>query len=146
MSAAENKAIAARFMEEVINKGNVAFIDQFATPNFIDHQLPPGMPAGREGIKAFVTGFRAAFPDLHYTLDDAIAEGDKVVSRSTARGTMRGDFMGMPASGKTATWQEIHITRFAEGKAVEHWAVVDQYSMLAQLGFVGQGSQVASGR
>lgn len=69
-----------------------------------------------------------------------------MVQRSTARGTMRGDFMGMPASGKTATWQEIHITRFADGKAVEHWAVVDQYSMLTQLGFVGQESRVGAGR
>ena len=121
-------------------------IDQFATQNLIDHQMMPGMPGGRDGIRAFVTGFRAAFPDLHYTIDDVIAEGDKVVQRSTARGTMRGDFMGMPASGKTATWQEIHITRFADGKAVEHWAVVDQYSMLTQLGFVGQESRVGAGR
>ncbi|MGD0018544.1 MAG: ester cyclase [Candidatus Limnocylindrales bacterium] len=145
MAVQENKALAAQLMDEVMNKGNVALIDRLATQNFIDHASMPGMPAGRDGVKAFVTGFRAAFPDLHYTTDDVVAEGDKVVQRSTGRGTMRGDFMGMPASGKSASWQEIHITRFAEGKAVEHWAVVDQYSMLTQLGFVGQESKVGAG-
>jgi steroid delta-isomerase-like uncharacterized protein len=145
MAAQENKALSARFMEEVVNQGDTSLIDHLVTPNFIDHQQQPGMPAGRDGIKAFVRGFRAAFPDLHYTIDDTVAEGDKVVMRSTAHGTMRGDFMGMPASGKSATWQEIHITRYAEGKAVEHWAVVDQFSMLTQLGFIGQTQQVGAG-
>ena len=114
MGTQENKAMATRFLEEV--------------------------------IKAYITMFRAAFPDLHYTLEDSIAEGDRVVQRTMARGTMKGDFTGMPASGKTATWSEIHITRYDNGKAVEHWAVVDQLGMLAQLGFAqapGQPSGVA---
>jgi steroid delta-isomerase-like uncharacterized protein len=143
MGTAENTANSTRFMEEVINKGNVAAIDQLAAPNFVDHSAPPGVPADREGAKIFVTAFRTAFPDLHYTLKDSIAEGDKVVQRATAHGTMKGDFQGMPASGKSATWEEIHITRFADGKAIEHWAVVDQLSMLAQLGFVDAPGQPA---
>jgi steroid delta-isomerase-like uncharacterized protein len=146
MAELENKALSTRFMEEVVNKGNVALIDQLLTPNFIDHQQQPGLPPGREGAKAFITAFRAAFPDLHYTVDDVIAEGDRVVARATAHGTMRGDFLGMPASGKSATWQEIHITRYAQGKGVEHWAVVDMYGMLSQLGFVGQEQQTGARR
>jgi steroid delta-isomerase-like uncharacterized protein len=146
MGVRENRALATRFVEEVLNKGNLSIIDQFATPNLIDHQALPGMPTGRDGVRAFVSSYRAAFPDLHYTIDDEIADGDKVVQRSTASGTMKGDFMGMPASGKKATWQEIHITRFAEGLAVEHWAVVDQFSMLTQLGFIGQSREVSAGR
>lgn len=93
------------------------------------------MPPGIEGIKTYISMFRAAFPDLHYTIEDSIAEGDRVVQRTTAHGTMQGDFMGMSASGKSATWSEIHVTRYADGKALEHWAVVDQMGMLAQLGF-----------
>jgi steroid delta-isomerase-like uncharacterized protein len=146
MSIEENKAMSTRFLEEVINKGNLAVMDEVMAPDFVDHQTPPGMPPTAESAKAFIGMFRGAFPDLHYTLVDTIAEGDRVVERSMASGTMKGDFMGMPASGKTATWQEIHITRYANGKAVEHWAVVDQMSMLAQLGFVeapGQGAGVA---
>ena len=135
MGTQENKASASRFLEEVINRGNVSVVDELSGANFVDHQAPPGVPPTNEGIKTFITMFRAAFPDLHYTLEDSIAEGDRVVQRTTAHGTMKGDFMGMPASGKSATWSEIHITRYENGKAIEHWAVVDQLAMLAQLGF-----------
>jgi steroid delta-isomerase-like uncharacterized protein len=143
MGTQENKASASRFVEEVLNRGNLAVIDEESSPNFVDHSTPPGVPATNEGIKMFITGFRTAFPDLHYTIDDTIAEGDKVVQRTTARGTMKGDFQGMPASGKPATWSEIHIVRFENGKAIEHWGVVDQMDMLAQLGFVEAPGQPA---
>jgi len=143
MGTQENKASARRFLEEVINKGNVAVIDELSGANFVDHQAPPGVPPTVEGIKGYITMFRAAFPDLHYTIEDSIAEGDRVVQRTTAHGTMKGDFMGMPASGKSATWSEIHITRFENGKAIEHWAVVDQLGMLAQLGFAQAPGQPA---
>jgi predicted SnoaL-like aldol condensation-catalyzing enzyme len=95
MGIVENKANASRFLEEVINRGDVAVIDELAGPNFVDHQAPPGVPPTAEGAKGFIAMFRAAFPDLHYTLEDTIAEGDKVVSRATAHGTMTGDFKGM---------------------------------------------------
>lgn len=143
MGTQENKASGRRFVEEVMNKGNVAVVDELSGANFVDHSLPPGVPAGNEGFKGFVAMYRAAFPDLHYTIDDEIAEGDRVVQRTTANGTMKGDFQGMPASGKSATWQEIHITRFADGKVVEHWGVVDQLSMLQQLGFAEAPGQPA---
>jgi steroid delta-isomerase-like uncharacterized protein len=135
MGTAENKATARRFLEEVINRGNVGVVDELSGPGFVDHSLPPGVPAGSEGFKMFVTAFRAAFPDLHYTIEDEIADGDKVVQRVRATGTMQGDFQGMPASGKRASWDEIHVTRFEDGKPAEHWGVVDQLAMLAQLGF-----------
>ena len=135
MTPAENKAAAQRFIDEILNRGNVAIIDEAVSPDIVDHQPPPGVPPGREGLKLFLTSFRGAFPDLHYTVVEAIAEGDRVVQLTSARGTMKGDFAGMPASGKTATWDEIHISRFKDGKVVEHWGVVDQLGMLQQLGF-----------
>ncbi len=143
MTTEENKASSRRFLDEVINRGNLAVIDELTSPNFVDHSLPPGVPPGNEGFKAFLTMFRAAFPDLHYTIDDEIAEGDRIVQRSTGHGTMKGDFQGMPASGKEATWSEIHIMRFADGKVVEHWGVVDQLGMLAQLGLAQAPGQPA---
>jgi predicted ester cyclase len=146
MGAAENKTRATQFVDEVFNKGNLSYIDQFSIPDLIDHASIPGLPAGPDGLKMFVTGLRAAFPDLHYTQQDAIVEGDKVVTRVSARGTMKGDFNGMPASGRTAQWEEIHITRFANGLAVEHWGIVDQLSMLTQLGFVNLGQEAGARR
>jgi predicted ester cyclase len=143
MTTEANKANARRFIDEVVNRGNVAVIDELSGPNFVDHTAPPGVPPTVEGTKVFLTMLRAAFPDLHATIEDQVAEGDRVVQRVTSHGTMSGDFQGMPASGKEATWSGIHITRFADGKAVEHWGVVDQLGMLAQLGFAQAPGQPA---
>ena len=115
MSTEQNKIQARRFLEEVINGGQVGKIDEFMAPNFVDHQSPPGVPPTREAFKAWLTGFRTAFPDLRYTLHDEIAEGDRVVQRATGHGTMKGEMQGMPPSGKSATWEEVHITRYENG-------------------------------
>ncbi len=138
MTLDEMKALAMR-LPEAINKGDFSVFDQVTAPDAADHSVPPGLPPTVQGTVMFLTAFRAAFPDLHYQVDDMIAEGDQVVQRVTGTGTMKGDFQGMKASNKSATWTEIHIVRFANGKVCEHWAVVDQVSMLAQLGF-GPGS------
>jgi steroid delta-isomerase-like uncharacterized protein len=95
----------------------------------------PGSAGGLAGLKQFFGMLRAAFPDLHYTIEEPLlAEADKVVGRFTVRGTMKGAFLGMPATGKTATWTEIHSARIVDGKIVEHWAVGDRLGMLQQLG------------
>jgi predicted ester cyclase len=134
MSIEQNKTLASRIAAE-ISKGNLAIFDEAVDPKAVDHSLPPGMPPTVESTKQFFTMFRAAFPDLSYKIEATIAEGDYVVQRMTGTGTMKGTFQGMPPSGKTASWSEMHISRFANGKVVEHWANVDQMGMLAQLGF-----------
>ena len=133
MSIEENKAVAKRAVE-AINAGDFALLESLDTANAVDHAVPPNMPPTRASAIQFLTMFRAAFPDLKYTVEDVIAEGDHVVQRSTATGTMKGDFLGMPATGKSATWGETHIVRVQNGKIVEHWASVDQLGMLQQLG------------
>ena len=143
MTTEENKASARRFLDEVVNRGNVALIDELLAPDFIDHTAAPGVPPNREGTKTLIAMLRGAFPDLHATVDDVIAEGDRVVQRTTAHGTMKGEFASMPPSGKSATWEQIHISRFANGKQVEHWAVIDQLGMLQQLGFAEAPGQPA---
>ncbi len=135
MTLDEMKAMALRLPDE-ISKGNLAVFEQVCASNAVEHAVPPGLPPTIEGTKQFFAMFRAAFPDLHYHVEDTIAEGDRVVQRVTAHGTMQGDFMGMSATGKSATWVEMHIVRFANGKVVEHWACVDQLGMLQQLGLV----------
>ena len=146
MGTQENKQLSQRFLDEVVNRGNIGLVDELTAPDFVDHQTPPGVPPTRDGLKMFVTSFRTAFPDLHYTTEDAIAEGDRVVTRATGHGTMKGDFLGMPASGRSATWEEIHITRYEGGRAIEHWGVVDQMTMLAQLGLAEAPGQPAGAR
>ena len=133
----KNKAIDARITLEAFNQGRLDVIDEVISPDFVDHsQLPPGLPPGREGVKALARALRSAFPDFKVTIEHQIAEGDLTVHHVSATGTMKGDFAGMPASGKRARWEAIHISRLANGKVVEHWSVQDQLGMLQQLGFV----------
>jgi steroid delta-isomerase-like uncharacterized protein len=136
----QNKALVRRIPEELFNKGDLSVADQVFAQDYVEHvERPPGYPSGVPGIKQFVADFRAAFPDLQYTVEDVLGEGEKVVLRTTVRGTHRGPFLGIPATGKQATWSEIHIGRLANGKLAEHWAVRDQLSMLQQLGVIPAG-------
>ena len=134
MSPEELKTLAARFITEVINPGNFDRASDYLTADFFDHALPPGLPNGLEGLKAALTMFKAAMPDLRWTVEDAFVEGDKVVQRGFASGTLTGSFMGMPPTGKRATWSETHITRWVGGKLAEHWAAIDQLGMMQQVG------------
>jgi len=142
MTTEENKAIVSRFFEEVFNKKNLAFLDEYATPDAIDHLVPPNMPPGREGSKQFIAMFLTAFPDLHAHLEDIVAEGDKVVTRTSYHGTHTAPLMGIPATGKAISSHGIDITRLANGKTVEHWGELDLLGLMQQLGVIptpGQG-------
>jgi len=137
MSTETNKAIARQFGEEVFNQGNTGAIDQLTASNFIEHNdLPPGLPSGREGVKAMLTMLHGAFPDFHATIDDIVAEGDRVVVRATWDGTQKGEFLGIPASGKHFTIPVIDIMRIGDSKVMEHWSVIDRLGMIEQLGTV----------
>ena len=134
MSTEENKAMVRRCIEDVFNKHNVSALGEFLAPNVVHHSLPPGVPQDREGFKQFVSMLLAAFPDFHITVEDMVAEGDKVVALATTGGTHKGEFIGIPPTGKQATWTEIFIWRIDGGKAVEMWAELDQLGMMQQLG------------
>ena len=141
----DNKALNRRFVEEVINQGNTDAIDELIDPGVVDHAAPPGFPTGREGAKQFAAMMRSAFPNLHLTIEDMIAEGDKVVMRSTWSGTHEGEFMGIPATGRQVTVSAIDITRVADGRMVEHWEQFDALGLMQQLGVVPPPEQT-SGR
>ncbi len=141
----DNKALNRRFVEEIINQGNIEAIDELIDPGVVDHAAPPGFPTGREGAKQFVAIVRSAFPDLHHTIEDLIAEGDKVVMRSTWSGTHQGEFMGIPATGRRVTVSGIDISRCADGRMVEHWEQFDALGLMQQLGAVPPPEQT-SGR
>ncbi len=121
---------------EILNQGKLQLVDELYAPEYIERLPQPGMAPTREGFKQFVTSLRTAFPDLHYTIDDSIEAGDRFVTRLTASGTMRGEFAGMPATGKRATWTEIHIMRITNEHVVEHWGLIQELGMLVQLGVI----------
>lgn len=143
MSTEENKALMRRWLEEVANAQKLEAVDEVFAPTFVDHAALPDQPPGSAGIKWFLSIIWAAFPDWHYTIEDLIAEGDKVVARVTVRGTHQGDFLGIPSTGKQATMTEIQIVRVAFGQIVDMWANVDLLGMLQQLGVLSLPGQTS---
>lgn len=136
MSAEENKAIIRRYIEEAWNRGNLGIVDEVMSPDYARYMADPVKPLNREQQKQRIAAFRNAFPDFHLTIEDLIAEGDKVVFRMTARGTHQGQFMGIPPTGKQITISIIDIVRLVDGKLVEHWGNRDDLGMLQQLGAI----------
>ena len=132
-----NKAIIRRYMEELWNQGNLAVLDEIFATHFVDH-IPAFLDSQSdfEETKQFVTGFRAAFPDVHITVEDIIAEGDKIVCRWTTRGTHKGDLMGIPPTGKQLTFTGMTILRIESGKIVERWVNWDALGVMQQLGVI----------
>jgi len=133
MSIEENKALERRLCEEVWNKHNPDAADDLVAPDVIENNPLPGLRPGRDGYKQALALAFAAFPDVQITIEDLIAEGDKVVERWTIRGTHRGDFMGIPATNKRVTVTGIDIYRYAGGKRVETWSQYDAAGMMKQL-------------
>lgn len=122
----------------MFNKKNLAAIDDFIAPNFVNHSASQlGLVVGDlEHVKQFIHVIFQAFPDLHYTVEDLIADGDKIVARLTLTGTQQGEYMGIPPTGKYATISDIEIFRITNGKAVECWVQVDFLGLLQQLGAI----------
>jgi predicted ester cyclase len=136
MSTEENKAQFLRTYEELFNKGNLAVADELVTPDFLNTDAPPGMDRGPESMRSIVTMLRAAFPDLHYTIYEMVAEGDTVMGRVTMSGTHRGPFQGMSPTGRSFHQDQMHLVRFRDGKAIEHRAVRDDLGMMRQFGVI----------
>lgn len=121
MSTAENKALIRRVFDEALNAGNLPLLDQLFASDFVDNATPEQIP-GPQGVKAYFQSVRTGFPDMRVTLDDLIAEGDKVVVRTTWRGTHTGTYEGIVPTGKTVTRKMIQIFRVADGKIQEEWS------------------------
>jgi steroid delta-isomerase-like uncharacterized protein len=144
MSTEENKIIARRSFEEVWNLGNLDTIDVLYTADQVSHGLGIDVPAGTQGLRQFISIYRTAYPDTHFTIEDQIAEGDKVTTRWTAVGTHRGDLMGIAPTGKRVTVTGITINRIENGKIVETWNNFDALGQLQQLGVIPPPGQTSS--
>ena len=136
MSTEENKALIRRFYEKVFNEKKPEALDEFYAPDHVDHTLPPGLPTSPEGTRQAIAMTLTALPDMHITIEDMIAEGDRVVTRFTTRGTQQGAFGSIPPTGKRVAVTTIEITRVAGGKIVEDWGLDDRLGMLQQLGLL----------
>lgn len=117
----KNKALARRFYEEIWELGDMAVVDEIWAVGPVEKE------------KKNVTGFRTSFPDIHFTIEDEIAEGDRVAVRWTMRGTHKGEFAGIPATGKQVTVEGMHFWRVADGKLAEEWLSMDWGDLMKQL-------------
>ncbi len=133
----ENKEKARRFYA-AINAGRLEIFDELVAEDLVEHEEFPGMAGGREGVRQFFQMMRTAFSDFKMTIEDMVAEGDKVFIRATMGGTHQGEFMGIPATGKRIEVPFGDFVRFEGGKVVEHWGVTDTGKMMEQLGVAGQ--------
>lgn len=143
MSTEDNKALIQRSYNEFFNTGNLALIDQLHSNDYVGHVIGLLPIQGLEALKQLTSSYFRAFPDLHITLEDMIAEGDKVMTRVSWRGTHKGEFIGIPATGKQVTVTGMYEYRIADGKIAEWWDYSDDLGLMQQLGVVpalGQAS------
>ena len=119
MSLEQNKDVVRHFVAEFKNKGNFAIVDELFTVDFVHHIAMPGLPPGRDGMKAVGQAVYAAFPDVHVDIQQLIAEGDFVVEKTVAKATHKGELGGIPPSGNPITWSETNIWKIQAGKIAE---------------------------
>jgi len=134
MTVADNKAVVCTFVEEVINQGRLDRADDLVVSEFVELDPLPGQRQGREGLKEIIGQMRTAFPDIHWIIEEMVAEDDKVVSRFTWSGTHHGEFLGIPATGRVVKVSGMVIDRLAAGKMADSRILMDTMSMMQQLG------------
>lgn len=146
MSAETNKDIARRYLDEVYGKGNLDLVDELIANDVLDHEeFGDQKPAGRTGIKELVRAFRTAFPDISVSIQDMVAEGDRIFMRSTWEGTHQNEFAGIEATGKHISFDSMDEILFKDGLIHEHWGITDTVGLLAQLGAIGQHVEYPGG-
>src|SRR6516165_7484868 len=142
MAREENKAVVSSFVEDVLNQGQLERVDDLVAVDFVEVEPLPGQQQGREGLKQVISAFRTAFPDIHWVIEEMVGEGEKVFSRFTWRGTHRGEFFGVSATGRQITVKGMVIDRLAAGKMVDSRILMDGLGMMTQLGVIPAGQPV----
>ena len=131
-----NRVVVQRFLEEVINQGRLEQANEIVAEDFVELDPLPGQRQGREGLKEVIGMLRAAFPDMHWVVDEMIAEGEKVVTRFTWTGTQQGTFMGIPATGRSVVVKGVVIDRIVGGMMTDSRILMDTMGMMQQLGAI----------
>ena len=144
VSAEENKALARRWFEDLFNTGNLEVTDEIIAPEHVNHDPTlPDIPTGPEGQKQIVNLYRGAFTNAHISVEDQLAEGDRVVTRWTGSGTHQGELMGVAPTGNQVRITGITINRVSGGKIVESWSNYDALGMMQQIGAIPEPGQAA---
>jgi steroid delta-isomerase-like uncharacterized protein len=137
VSTEENKRISWRLQEEVFGQGNLKSVDELLAPDYLSHAPgDPELSRGPEDIKQIVRAYHSAFPDINFTVEKQVAEGDMVVTRWIARGTHRGEFMGIPPSGRRIEVSGMSMDRISRGRIVENWNNWEALEMMRQIGAI----------
>jgi predicted ester cyclase len=129
-----SKVQMRRILDEAFSKGDVDVLDELMTPDFVNHNAPPGMDTGIDGVKQVIRVERTGFPDLTAEILRDFESGEYVIQQVRLTGTHSGPVFGAPPTGRTVTWNEIHIARVRDGRCCEHWACNDLHSLLIQIG------------
>jgi steroid delta-isomerase-like uncharacterized protein len=132
----DNAAIIRRFIDDVINHGRYEVCDDIVAEDFLELDPLPGQREGREGLKEIIAMLRSAFPDIHWVTHETISSGEKVVTRFTWTGTHRGDFLGIPATGRPVTVKGIVIDRVVNSRMTDSRILMDTFGMMTQLGVI----------
>lgn len=133
MDVEQNRTLVRRF-HDILNRGGLDRYGEILPPAYVDRNPLPGQASGIKGLIEALAGFRAAFPDIRFTIEDILAEGDRVAVRTTGEGTHRGDFMGFRPTAKRVRFAAIDIHRIASGRIAASWHVDEIASVLAQIG------------
>jgi steroid delta-isomerase-like uncharacterized protein len=131
-----NKTISRRLVEEVFNEGKYDLIEEIIVATFVNHDPATGDVTGIDGVRQNIDGYRSAFPDIKITIEEQIAEGNLVATRWTAKGTHKGELMGIAATGKEATVTGLTLDKIKDGKIVESWNNWDTFGLMRQLGVI----------
>lgn len=130
----DNKTVARRILDEGFSQGNADVLDEVMSEDFVNHNAPPGMDTSREGVKSVIRIEREGFPDLRVDLIREFEDGEFVIQHVTLTGTHKGLVFGAEPTGRTISWNEIHIARVRDGRVSDHWACNDLHVLLMQLG------------
>ena len=133
MTVVDSRLVARKVLEEVFPANDAEALGALVSDDCVNHEAPPGTPPGPAGIARFMRMLDAAFDEQRWEIHDVIAEGDRVVIRSTHSGVHTGPYFGLPPTGRRFAYSQIHIVRVVDGKTVEHWAVRDDAGLMRQL-------------
>jgi steroid delta-isomerase-like uncharacterized protein len=132
----DNSAVVRNFVEETINQGRIDSAERFVWEDVVEQVPFPGQGPGVEGLKDVLRGMRAGFPDIHFAIEEQIAEGDKVLSRFEWTGTHRGEFLGVPATGRPVKVWGMVVDRLVDGRIKETRIIMDALGLMMQLGAI----------
>src|SRR3954453_4768937 len=138
--AGQHEGLMRSMYDEVMSAGDLDRIAELCTEDIVDPELPPGMPSGVDGVKAFMQMMRGAFPDLRATMQDYVEQGDRAVARARFTGTHQGELMGVAASGNAIDLECIDMIRVVDGKCAEHWGAMDNLALMQQIGAIPEAA------